>query len=352
MMRGTALVTGATGVVGRNLLGHLVQTGEWNVIAVSRRKPDVPGACAHVAIDLLDADDCRAKAGALREATHVFHAAYAERPDTGAWVRDNTAMLTNLVEALEPVAPELQHVHVVHGTKWYGSHLGPFKTPAREDDPRHMPPNFYYNQWDWLNERRQGKRWSVSSARPHAICGLSIGNPMNLPMVISVYAAISRELGLQLCHPGAAGNYRALYQATDAALLAHAMVWMATEPRCANEAFNITNGDLIRWENLWPRIARYWGLEPGPRRQISLARFMADKGPVWDRIVERHGLQSIRYEDIVSWPFGDFVFASEYDVISDTGKCRRYGFHESVDTEAMFFRLWDQYREARVLPGG
>jgi len=36
--------------------------------------------------------------------------------------------------------------------------------------------------------------------------------------------------------------------------------------------------------------------------------------------------------------------------ISDTGKSRRFGFHEFVDTDEMLFRLWDQYRAARVLP--
>ena len=49
-------------------------------------------------------------------------------------------MLVNVVEDLEPVAKELAHVHLMHGSKWYGKHLGAFKTPAKEDDPRHVPP--------------------------------------------------------------------------------------------------------------------------------------------------------------------------------------------------------------------
>jgi len=350
MKRGTALVVGATGVVGRNLLAHLVAGGEWDVIGVSRRRPDVPGDYRHLALDLLNADDCKAKAGELAQVTHIFHAAYGERADMATQVADNTRLLTNLVEAIEPVAKNLAHIHVTHGTKWYGNHLGPFKTPAKEDDPRHMPPNFYYNQWDWLADRQKGKRWTYSSARPHAISGFAVGNPMNLTTVIAVYAEISRELGLPLSHPGSPGNYRALYQATDAGLLARAMEWMATEPRCANQAFNITNGDLIRWENLWPKIADFFGMALGPRRHISLAKMMADKGPVWDAIVKKHGLKPYKYEEIAAWGFGDFVFAPEFDIISSTGKARRYGFQESVDTEEMFFRLWDQFREAKVLP--
>jgi nucleoside-diphosphate-sugar epimerase len=362
MEHGTALVIGATGVVGEALLAHLLQVGGWNVITVSRRRPSLPGESSesansgnagryrHVSIDLLDPADCVAKAVALKQATHVFHCAYVERADRAAWVADNTAMLVNLVEALEPVAPGLAHIHVTHGTKWYGSHLGPFRTPAKEDDPRHMPPNFYYDQWDWLAARQRGKAWTFSSARPHSICGTAVGNPMNLPMVIGVHAAISRELGLPLHHPGTERNFRALYQATDSELLARAMVWMATDERCANQAYNITNGDLIRWENVWPRIARYWGMEAGASRHLNLARTMADKGPVWQRIVERYGLVPRPYESLVGWPFGDAVFGTDYDVISDTGKCRRHGFHECVDTEEMFFRVWDRYRAAGVLP--
>jgi len=350
MAKKTALISGATGVVGRNLLAHLEENPAWNVIGVSRRPPPTPGGYFHIAIDLLNQKDCRSKAYLLSEVTHVFHAAYLERGDSTAWVNDNTAMLINLIQALEPVAKHLQHAHVVHGTKWYGNHLGAFKTPAKEDDPRHMPPNFYYSQWDWLLEHSAAASWTCSSARPHAVCGYGIGSPMNLPLVIAVYAVISRELGLPLQHPGTPGNWHALYQATDATLLAKAITWMATDARCANQAFNITNGDLIRWENLWLQIADYWGMRLGPRRHINLTRMMSDKAPVWDRIVQRYDLLPHRYEEIVSWPYGDFVFTPEFDIISDTSKCRRYGFHEVADTEQMFFNLWDKYRQAKILP--
>ena len=87
------------------------------------------------------------------------------------------------------------------------------------------------------------------------------------------------------------------------------------------------------------------------RGQINLTRIMADKAPVWDRIVQRHGLVAKRYEDVVSWPYGDFVFTPEFDIISDTGKCRQFGFYEFADTGQMFFKLWDQYRQAKILPG-
>jgi nucleoside-diphosphate-sugar epimerase len=350
MAKRKALIAGATGVVGRNLLRHLLRTGEWEIVALSRRTPDIEGAYAHIGVDLMNAAECKAKLGHLNDVTHIFFAALAANRELAQAAIDNLALLRNVVEAVEPVARGLEHIHAMHGTKWYGMHLGPFKTPAKEDDPRHLPPNFYYDQWDYLVEWQKGKRWTYSSARPHAISGFALGNHSNLTMVIAIYAAICKELGLPLCHPGTPGNYTALYQCTDSGLLARAMVWMATTPNCANQAFNITNGDLIRWEHSWPKIARYFGMEMGPRRNISLVKFMADKRPVWDRIVARHGLRPFAYQEIVSWAYGDFVFTPEYDVISSTSKARRYGFHECVDTDEMFVRLWNEIRADRIIP--
>jgi hypothetical protein len=125
---------------------------------------------------------------------------------------------------------------------------------------------------------------------------------------------------------------------------------MATDPRCANQAFNLTNGDLIRWENLWPKIARFFGMEMAPRRHMNLVRTMADKGPVWDRIVAKYDLEPYRYEEIVSWAYGDIVFSTGHDIISDMGKARRFGFHEVVDTEQMFLDVFETYRRNRVIP--
>ena len=350
MGRKTALVTGATGVVGRYLLRHLLQQPDWDVVAVSRRTPDVQGLHTHVTADLTDPADCRARLGGLRDVTHVFFAAYLERPDPAEHVAVNTAMLVNLVDVMEQAAPGLRHVHLLEGSKWYGSHLGPYKTPAKETDPRHMPPNMYYDQQDFLEARQRGKRWTWSASRPHAICGFALGNPMNLTTVIAVYAAISKELGLPLSFPGKPGAYRALYQCIDSALLARALTWMATEPACANQACNITNGDLFRWENLWPRIARAFDMEVGPVRHISLVRFMADKAPVWERIVQKHGLKPHPYRDLAAWAFGDFVFASDYDIVSDLGRIRRLGFTETVDSEEMFIRLLGEFRAEQIIP--
>ena len=76
---------------------------------------------------------------------------------------------------------------LVTGTKYYGVHLGPLKTPMRETDPRHMPPNYYFDQIDWLTAYRQGKGWDWVELRPQTLCGFS---PGSYPL-IEAHAAIA-----------------------------------------------------------------------------------------------------------------------------------------------------------------
>jgi len=45
-----------------------------------------------------------------------------------------------------------------------------------------------------------------------------------------------------------------------------------------------------------------------------------------------------------------FRVRSDYDIVSDTGKARRAGFSESLDSEQMFLDLFSQFRAARVIP--
>ena len=83
----------------------------------------------------------------------------------------DTDPFRNAMTAIEATASELKHVCLLQGSKYYGRHLGPFKTPAKESDARHFPPNFYYTQEDFLKELAHCKRWSYSLMRPHIVFG-------------------------------------------------------------------------------------------------------------------------------------------------------------------------------------
>jgi nucleoside-diphosphate-sugar epimerase len=348
--RKVALIVGARGIIGGNLANHLASLEDWDIIGLSRRGGESSGRIRHVAVDLLDGDDTRAKLRDLGDVTHVFYAAYQDRPSWAELVPPNLAMLVNVVDAIEPVARNLRHVSLMQGYKVYGAHLGPFKTPAREGDAGHMPPEFNVDQQQFLEERQKGKHWTWSAIRPSVVCGFALGNPMNLAMVIAIYAAISKELGLPLRFPGKPGAYDRLLEMTDAGLLARATVWAATEERCANQAFNINNGDLFRWSEMWPKIARFFELEAAPPLPMSLDVVMADKESLWNRMVEQHGLARNSYRDVSSWRFGDFVFSWDYDMFADGSKARRFGFHEFVDTERMFMDIFAEFRRRQIIP--
>jgi nucleoside-diphosphate-sugar epimerase len=345
MTNNKALVVGANGVIGSNLVEHLNGLPEWEVIGLSRR-----GGPGQLAVDLLDADDTNTKLSGLTDVTHVFYAAYQDRPTWAELVAPNLAMLVNVVDAVEPVARGLRHVSLMQGYKVYGAHLGPFKTPAREDDPPHLPPEFNVDQQRFLEDRQQGKAWTWSALRPSVVGGTALGNPMNLAVAIATYASISKQLGVPLRFPGKPGAYDALLELTDAGLLAKATVWAATSPAAANQAFNITNGDLFRWNELWPKLAAWFGMEVAPPLQMSLQDVMADKEPLWDRMQTEHGLAGTPYADVSSWGFADFVFGWDYDFFADGSKARRAGFHEYVETEQMFYRLFEQLRQRRIIP--
>ena len=128
------------------------------------------------------------------------------------------------------------------------------------------------------------------------------------------------------------------------------MVFLSTCSKARNEAFNITNGDLFRWKHLWPRVARLFGMPCGDVQTLPLGLWMADKDPIWQRIVRQHKLTPSRLDEVAVWAFGDFVFRQSSEVISSMTKIRTVGFHDTVDTEELYLAILRQYREARILP--
>ncbi len=345
-----ALVIGAGGVIGSNLIEYLLTLPDWNVIGVSRRGGVARERLQYIKADLLDLADTHQKLGNLKEVTHIFYAAYQDRASWAELVEPNLNMLIHVLNAVEPAATRLQHVSLIQGYKVYGAHLGPFKTPALEEDATPMPPEFNMAQQQFLENRQSGKSWIWSAMRPSVVCGVALGNPMNLALVIAIYASLSRELHLPLRFPGKSGAYHSLLEMTDATLLAKATVWAATAPQCTNQAFNINNGDLFRWNELWPKIANYFDMETAPPLPMPLAVMMQDKEPLWQETIQKYGLEPHSYRDVSSWSFGDFVFGWDYDFFADGSKARRLGFHEFVHTEQMFFDIFDDLRRQRIIP--
>ncbi|MCJ1449059.1 MAG: hypothetical protein MMC23_009578 [Stictis urceolatum] len=304
----TAIVTGATGILGREIVHHLAKDPEtWtSVHALSRsQKEAYPSNVKHDTIDLTGDASTMAKQLAGVEASHVFFAAYLQGDSEQANWDTNGAMLHNFISALSETGATklLKRFILVTGAKQYGLHLGRVKTPMEESDPRidgpGRPPNFYYRQQDILAEEAHKGGWDWVVTYPNDVVGLASNNFMNLATSLGLYAAVSRELCGELEWPGSEAFYSMATTFTASKLHAHFCVWAALAPGAANQAFNVINGDVQTWENLWPKLARRFGCRVPqgqfarePNSDSATSMQLADKPPLLDYAAAKAGLVS------------------------------------------------------------
>lgn len=348
-MKRHVLVVGATGVVGGAVARHLADNPEWRVTTVSRRASSVDRA-EHLSVDLLDEKAARAALSALSDVTHVVYAAYVDRPSMAEAVVPNLSLLVHTLAGLEAAGAALARVVLIGGGKSYGEHLGPYKTPAKESDPRHLGPIFYNEQEDLLRDdaARRGYRWTV--LRPDIVIGPSTGSSMNLLTTIAAYATLCKEAEVPLRFPGSTAAWTALHQVTDADLLAEATAWGLSSPEAVDEIFNITNGDLFRWEQVWPAIAEVFDLPAAAPQPMSLQVQMADKRRAWERLVQEHQLSATPLEELASWPFADAVWNMGFDLVQSTIKIRQAGFAGCRDTQTILIEQLRSLRGNRIVP--
>ena len=343
-----ALVAGANGIIGKALMEEIGRTAGWSGRALSRRPHSSEGA---IACNLTDADGTRSALSAVRDTTHLFYAAYAPGGGLAEEDRVNGAMLCNLLDGLRAVGAPIERVVLYQGAKIYGVHLGPVSAPFYEDDnPRHLGPNFYQTQEDELRTRAEagGPSWSI--LRPDVVIGDAAGNAMNIATVIGAFAALSKASGAAFRFPGTPKVYEGVFaQMTDAHALARASLWAATSDKARNEAFNYVH-EPFRWRRIWEKVAAAFDLDLGPPMPLTLSQHMPLLAPVWDRLASAQDLIEPRYEKAVGWGFGDFVFKSEFDLISDMSKIRLAGFGETVDTAEALIAAIRRQQETKVIP--
>ncbi|MBL6598078.1 MAG: SDR family oxidoreductase [Alphaproteobacteria bacterium] len=365
MSERTLLVVGATGLLGRAALLHFKGLAGWRVLGMSRRTADVDGV-EHLEADLMDPASVARHRDALASVTHVLYAALFEMEDLiGGWrhqeqMDTNLAMFKNLLGPLESVATNLAHVAILQGTKAYGIHVEPMRAPARERWPRHDHENFYWLQEDYLidrqaDQRQAGKSWTYSIWRPQVVFGHAVGSPMNLLGAIAVYASMCKEKGEPCRYPG---GIPVITEATDARLLARAMEWSADNPdAAANQTFNITNGEVLIWPNLWPFVCDYFGVEEGEPIPQFLAETMPEREALWAEMVQKHDLAPYTLKQLIggSWQFLDRATRPTGgpvppSIVSNI-KLRQAGFPDCYDNEQSLTHWFDEMRRTRVIPG-
>jgi len=268
-----------------------------------------------------------------------------------------------------------------------------------EDDPwltdSSRPPNFYYNQQNILHEfcSEHNKEWTVTY--PNDVIGYAEGNFMNLSTAIGLYATVSKELGQDLVFPGSPGFYTMFDCFTSSRLHAEFCAWAALAPKAANQAFNVVNGDVESWQNLWPKVARYFGVKVKPTQfeqpdsDMASVTELMERPPIadraeelglvnhavtkqskveqhvelvkwsqkdevknaWKKVAEREGLQKDAF-DKATWDFLGFVLGRNYELVISMSKARKAGWSGYRDTWESLEDVFEQLKGGRILPQG
>ncbi len=354
-MNKKALIVGVSGVIGNALSEHLLADG-WAVHGLSRGRTPVASGCIPITADLTDPAQLAAALRGL-DVQQVFFTAWARQASEKENIRVNGAMVQNVLDA---VGPSLRggHAALVTGLKHY---LGPFEaygtgsvpqTPFREEQGRQPVDNFYYAQEDRLFEAAERHSFGWSVHRPHTIIGYAVGNAMNMGVTLAVYATLCRASGQPFVFPGSAAQWEGLTDMTDARLLARHLAWAAQSPKARDADFNVVNGDVFRWQWLWPQLAAYFGIEAAPfdGEVRPLESRMASAAADWATIAERHGLKERDIGKLASWWHTDADLGRPMEVLADMTKSRKAGFLDYQSTPDAFLDLFARLEAERVIP--
>lgn len=353
-MSNKALVVGASGIIGGATAEILTEAG-WPVYGLARR-PAAQASVTAIAGDLLDPATLGDALSGIAP-THVFIATWLRQATEAENIRVNAAMVRNLLDALRP-AGTVRHVALVTGLKHY---LGPFEaygkgrlpqTPFREDQGRLDIDNFYYAQEDEVFRAAASDGFTWSIHRPHTVIGKAVGNAMNMGTTLAVHASICKATGRPFRFPGVEAQWNGLTDMTDARQLGRHMLWAATTPAAANEAFNVVNGDIFRWSWMWGRIAEWFGIEAEPFDGIvrPLDEQMKDDAAIWRDLAARHGLAEPDLGRLASPWHTDADLGRPIEVVTDMSKSRRLGFSHYQPTDDAFFALFERLRADRLIP--
>ncbi len=358
--QGEVLILGASGLVGTQAANAFIKAG-WKVHASSRRFPELidAGSFRHLSLDLMNPADCEAAVEELSAVTHVVYTAVYELPGLmPGWsdpeqIATNGRMLENILAPLVEAA-NLEHVTLLQGTKAYGAAVQPMRVPGRESQPRVEHPNFYWVQEDYLKTLSATRNFGYTILRPQLIVGPNHGVVMNLPPVVGAYAAIRKYEGLPLSYPGGADW---VWEAADARIVGNACFWAGTNTAARNETFNITNGEVFSWRDMWPALAAVLDIEVGPDEPIDMPAYLVERAELWPAIVQQHNLQPLSLAEILgeSHHYANLCFAygaeqSPAPAFLSTVKVKQAGFTETMNSEASFCHWLRDLRRRKVIP--
>ena len=366
-MPNTVLVAGASGLVGAAAVDRFLDDG-WEVVAAfaaQAEKVFSDRPFRHLAVDLQDESASKAAFAGWRTSRHVVYAAVYEKP--------------GLIAGLDRAGPDGDQpgdAAQPDGARWRGGRRAcgtsaccraPRPTaststrsrcPRRERCPRDQHENFYWLQEDYVRAKAGASDgWTFTILRPQLIVGPELRR-RDEP------AAGDRRLRR------ASAGRRAGRSASPAACPTcgrrstpgsspNAMrVGRHRARRPAGETYNLTNGEVFEWRDLWPALAEVLGVEVGPDEPLTHGASSCRPRPTCGTASSTStACARSRCSELLgeSHHYADFCFAygaTEYPPLAfvSTVKIKQPGFTEAMDTEESFRHWIRVLQERRVLP--
>ena len=312
------VVFGATGVVGRAAVEHFARRrrrGHRGVASAGRRcgrhargrRPDRRGRRVR-------SDRGRASPGR----THVVYAALQESPDLVAGWRDHRAhgpQPAHVPPRARSAARRARRhdrarlaVAGRQGVRRCTS--GRARSRPRSARRATAHDNFYFLQEDALRDARRVATGSVDDPAPAGRVRRVVRQP-------DEPAAGDRRVRAPRtrARPTAVvpGGGRAVHEAVDAGCWRGCSRGRRRRPTARNEIFNVTNGDVFDWHDVWPTIADAFGMERRRARTRSCSpTTMPPRADEWAASSTVTGcVAPRRWATFVgdSWQYADMLFA-------------------------------------------
>lgn len=208
-----------------------------------------------------------------------------------------------------------------------------------------------------MEQLSQGKRWTFCEIRPDVIIGfVPHKNAMNLAQAIGLWLAMVKSVegrGTEVVFPGDEKAYKALHTDTSQDILAQFHIYASLHPEIVSKkAFNIADGEVVTWEQVWPGICQWFGLKgvgPDGSKKTGAEWVQAQRGQ-WEDWVKENGLKEGALQ-ATSWEFMSAIMgAITFDRQYDLSACRKVGFQEKTETVKGYTRAFEKMRAARIIP--
>ena len=299
-----------------------------------------------------------------QELTDRFSAYTAHGSDYQTLKQANVTILVNAVQAVEKLCPNLQFWTLQTGGKAYGVEFVDkgidYNPPLKETMPRIPEPYasniFYYAQYDTMKRLSEGKKWKYCEIRPDAIVGfVPQNNAMNIAQALGLFLSMYKSVegsGAEVPFPGNATAFKELHTDTSQDILARFHIFASFHTDAvAGRAFNIADGDVVTWEQIWPGVCSWFGLKGvGPDQTRSTgAQWVQEHKGQWDAWIKEHGLKGGALE-ATSWDFMSGIMGFTFDRHYDLSACREVGFNETVPTVKGYTLAFERMKHANIIP--